>query len=128
MARAESSAAIRIKALLQQFGLERVHVAACMSGDWGELVTEHADCIHSLTVVAPHLDTGIPDGLSTFQSPAMVIAGDQGAPAQRACDLAARFENGELFELSDYSSPMWAIRAMKSYCESGILPVNCSIR
>ncbi len=108
MARAESSAAIRIKALLQQFGLERVHVAACMSGDWGELVTEHADCIHSLTVVAPHLDTGIPDGLNTFQSPAMVIAGDQGAPAQRACDLAARFENGELFELSDYFSPMWA--------------------
>ncbi|MCH7778682.1 MAG: methyltransferase domain-containing protein [Gemmatimonadetes bacterium] len=108
MAPAESSPANRIEALLQQLGLERVHVAACMSGDWGELVTKHADCIHSLTVVAPHLNKGIPDGLNTFQSPAMVIAGDQGAPAQRARELAARFGNGELFELSDYSSPMWA--------------------
>ncbi len=35
---------------------------ACMSGDWGELVTKHPDCIHSLTVVAPHLNKGIPDG------------------------------------------------------------------
>lgn len=108
MAPAEPLPANRIKELLQQFGLERVHVAACMSGDWGELVTEHADCIHSLTVVAPHLDKGIPDGLNTFQSPAMVITGDQGAPARRARDLAARFGNGELFELRDYFSPMWA--------------------
>ena len=108
MAPAVSSPANRIEALLRHLGLERMHVAACMSGDWGELVTKHADCIQSLTVVAPHLDKGIPDGLNTFQSPAMIIAGDQGAPAQRACDLAARFENGELFELSDYFSPMWA--------------------
>ncbi len=108
MALTESSSPNRIEALLQQLGLERVHVAACMSGDWGEFVTKHADCIHSLTVVAPHLNQGIPDGLNAFQSPAMVIAGDQGAPALRARELAARFWNGELFELSDYSSPMWA--------------------
>ena len=108
MAPTESSPANRIKALLHQLELERVHVAACMSSDWGELVTKHVGCIHSLTVVAPHLNKGIPDGLNAFQSPAMVIAGDQGAPARRAHDLAARFGNGELFELSDYSSPMWA--------------------
>ena len=108
MAPTEFSSANRIEALLQQLGLERVHVAACMSGDWGELVTKHADCIHSLTVVAPHLNKGTPDGLNAFQSPAMVIAGDQGASARRAHDLAARFGIGELFDLSDYSSPMWA--------------------
>ncbi len=108
MAIGESTPANRIKALLQQLGLARVHVGACMSGDWGELVTEHADCIHSLTVVAPHLNKGVPDGVSIFQSPAMVIAGDQGAPAGWARDLAARFGNGELVELSDYASPMWA--------------------
>ncbi len=108
MAIGESTPANRIKALLQQLGLARAHVGACMSGDWGALVTEHADCIHSLTVVAPHLNKGVPDGLNSFQSPAMVIAGDQGAAAGRARDLAARFGNGELFELSDYSSPMWA--------------------
>ena len=108
MAIDESTPANRIKALLQQLGLARAHVGACMSGDWGALVTEHADCIHSLTVVAPHLNKGVPDGLNNFRSPVMVIAGDQGAPAGPARDLAARFGNGELFELSDYSSPMWA--------------------
>ena len=108
MVPAEPSPADRVKALLQQLGLERVHVAACMSSDWGKLVTEHPDCIHSLTVVAPHLNKGIPDGLKAFRSPSMVIAGDQGVPAQRARDLTARFGSGELFELGDYSSPMWA--------------------
>jgi hypothetical protein len=74
-----------------------------MSGDWGELVSKCQDRIRSLTVAAPHLNKGIPASLNAFQSPAMVIAGDQGAPARRAHDLAARFGNGELFELSDYS-------------------------
>ena len=91
-----------------QLGLARVHVGACMSGDWGELVTTHADCIHSLTIVAPHLNKGVPEASKTFRSPSLVITGDQGAPAQRARDLAVRFENGALFELCDYASPMWA--------------------
>ncbi len=104
----EPTTASRIAKVLDHLGLGAVHVAACMSGDWGELVSKCQDRIRSLTVVAPHLNKGIPAGLNAFRSPAMVIAGDQGAPARRARDLAARFGNGELFELSDYSSPMWA--------------------
>jgi SAM-dependent methyltransferase len=108
MALAESSPADRIKTLLEQLRLPRVHVAACMSGDWGGLVSQQADCIHSLTVVAPHLNKGVPEALETFRSPAMVITGDLGTPAQRAHDLAVRFENGALIELLGYASPMWA--------------------
>jgi hypothetical protein len=108
MAPVEFSPADRIKTLLEQLRLARVHVGACMSGDWGEFVTQHADCIHSLTVVAPHLNTGVPEALKTFRSPVMVLTGDQGAPAQRAHDLAGRFENGVLIELRNYASPMWA--------------------
>jgi SAM-dependent methyltransferase len=108
MAPAKLSPADRIKTLLEQLGLARVHVGACMSGDWGELATEHPDCIHSLTVIAPHLNKGVPEALKTFRSPSLVITGDQGAPAERARDLAARFEKGALCELCDYASPMWA--------------------
>lgn len=104
---AESSSN-RIRALLQCLGLERVHVAACMSGDWGCLVTDHADCIHSLTLVAPHLNKGTPEGLDKFLAPTLIIAGDQGAPATRARELADKFRDGELYELGHYTSPMWA--------------------
>ena len=48
-----SSPADRVEILLRHFGLERVHVAACMSGDWGDLVTKSSDHLCSLTVVAP---------------------------------------------------------------------------
>jgi SAM-dependent methyltransferase len=102
------SSADRIESLLRHLGLERVHVAACMSGDWGDLVTKSGDRLCSLTVVSPHLNKGAPDRLHAFTSPSLVIAGDQGAPAKRARDLAGRFGRGELVELRDYSSPAWA--------------------
>ena len=103
-----SSLAERMEILFGHLGLERAHVVACMSGDWGELVTKCADRICSLTVVAPHLNKGIPDNLHAFESPSLVITGDQGAPAKRARDLARRFGRGELIELRDYASPAWA--------------------
>jgi hypothetical protein len=56
MAAKITSPADRVEILLRHFGLERVHVAACMSGDWGDLVTKSADRLCSLTVVAPHLN------------------------------------------------------------------------
>jgi len=102
------SSADRLKVLFDHLGIERAHVLACMSGDWGDLAITSADCICSLTVVAPHLNKGIPAALGELEAPGLVIAGDQGAPAKRAQDLAARFERGELFALRGYSSPAWA--------------------
>src|SRR5262249_4619872 len=103
-----SSPADRVEILLRHFGLERVHVAACMSGDWGDLVTKSSDRLCSLTVVAPHLNKGVPDRLHAFTCPSLVITGDHGAPAKRARDLVGRFGRGELVELPNYSSPAWA--------------------
>jgi len=102
------SPADRVEILLRHFGLERVHVAACMSGDWGALVTKSGDRLCSLTLVAPHLNKGVPDRLHVFTSPGLVITGDQGAPAKRARDLVGRFRRGELIELRNYCSPAWA--------------------
>ena len=48
----------RVEILLRHLGLERVHVAACMSGDWGDLVTKSGDRLCSLTVVAPFKQRG----------------------------------------------------------------------
>jgi SAM-dependent methyltransferase len=98
----------RIEALLEHLDLERVHLVGCMSGDWGPLLPTHTQRICSLTVVAPHLNKGVPDHARSFPSPTLVIAGDQGTPAKRAQDLAGRFGQGQLIELPDYSSLAWA--------------------
>ncbi len=102
------SVADRVQALLRHLGLERVHVAACMSGDWGDLVSKCSDRLCSLTVVTPHLNKGIPDRLQEFRVPSLVVTGDQGAPAERARNLAGKFDRGELVEISNYFSPAWA--------------------
>ncbi len=104
----EFSTADRIAAVLDHLGLEKVHVAACMSGDWGELVSRHPDRIRSLTVVTPHLNKGVPAHLDSFAAPVLVITGDQGAPAERARDLSVRFRQGNLHVLRGYASPAWA--------------------
>jgi SAM-dependent methyltransferase len=98
----------RLETLFDRLGVERAHVLACMSGDWGEFVTRCPGRICSLTVVAPHLNKGVPEALGAFAAPGLVIAGDQGAPAKRARDLAARFGRGELFELCGCATPAWA--------------------
>ena len=102
------SSADRVEILLRHLGPERVHVVACMSGDWGDLITKSGDRICSLTIVAPHLNKGVPARLHAFTSPTLIITGDQGAPAKRARDLVDKFGHGELVELSNYSSPAWA--------------------
>jgi SAM-dependent methyltransferase len=103
-----SSPADRIGILLHHFSLERVHAAACMSGDWGSLITASGDRLCSLTLVNPHLNKGIPDHLDAFRTPCLVATGDQGAPGKRARDLANRFARGEVLELGNYFSPAWA--------------------
>ncbi len=102
------STAERIEVLLDRLGVGRLHVAGCMSGDWAGLVERSAQRIRSLTIVAPHLNKGTPAGLAAFTSPVMVVAGDRGAPADRARNLAAQFANARLVELPGYESPMWA--------------------
>jgi hypothetical protein len=64
------SPADRVEILLRHLGLERVHVAACMSGDWGALVTKSGDRLCSLTLVAPHLNKGVPDRYMLSHRPA----------------------------------------------------------
>ncbi len=98
----------RIKSLFDHLGLDRAHVAACMSGDWGEFAVTHADRFCSLTVVSPHLNKGIPETLDAFAAPSLVITGDQGSPAWQAKTLADKFRDGKLAELHGYASPSWA--------------------
>ena len=108
MADAGPSREERISALLRHFGLERAHVAACMSGDWGDLITSYSKVIESLTLVCPMLSIGIPDGLDFLTSPVLVVTGDQGKPAERARGLAAQFQDVVLITLQEYFSPIWA--------------------
>jgi hypothetical protein len=102
------SSADRVETLLRHLGLERVHLAACMSGDWGELVAKYAHRVCSLAVVAPHLNKGVPDGLHAFKGPSLVVTGDQGASAERARALAGKFGRARVAELQGYASPPWA--------------------
>ncbi len=88
--------AVRVAALLKHLGLDKVHVGACMSGDWVDLIVRYANSIATLTVIAPHLNKGIPTETAAFSSPTLVIAGDEGAPAERARSLAASFQEAEL--------------------------------
>ena len=104
----ERASSARVEALLHRLGLDQVHVLACMSGDWGDLLDTCAARVATLTIVAPHLSKGVPSSVGSFSLPTLVISGDEGAPADRARSLAASFRRGELLQLRNYSSPMWA--------------------
>ena len=104
----ERASSARVEALLHRLGLDQVHVLACMSGDWGDLLDTCAARIATLTIVAPHLNKGVPSRVGSFSSPTLVISGDEGAPADRARSLAASFRRAKLVQLRNYSSPMWA--------------------
>lgn len=98
----------RIGTLLDDLGIDRAHVAGCLSGDWGELVDRWPQRLRSLTVVAPHLNKGTPAGIVSLSAPMLVIAGERGAPGERARTLAARHRDARLVKLAGYESPMWA--------------------
>ena len=102
------SAAQRIEAFLDHLSLGTVHIGACMSADWGGVIELMGDRVATLTVVAPHLNKGVPEAARAFTRPTMVVAGDEGAPAQRARALAETFPNGEFLGLAGYTSPIWA--------------------
>ena len=70
----------RIESLLDYLSVERVHVGACMSADWGGLVGRLKHRVSTLALVAPHLNQGMPAGVATFSEPTVVIAGDNDDP------------------------------------------------
>lgn len=104
----EQSIGDRLEALLDHLTLERVHIAACLSSDWGEFVGRLRNRVACLTVVAPHLNKGIPDGANTFDRRIGVIAGAEGAPGKRARTLAEAFPNGVFKEIPGYTSDIWS--------------------
>jgi SAM-dependent methyltransferase len=104
----ELSTADRIISLFDALGLQRAHVLACASADWGDLITHHPQRLQSIAVVAPHLNQGIPAAARDLASPSLVVAGDQGVPAERARTLADSLSGSSLELLPGYESPMWA--------------------
>lgn len=104
----ELSISGRIERVLDHLSVGSVHVAACMSGDWGDFLLKRRERVRSLTIVAPHLNKGIPDGLQDVPIPALVLTGDRGTSLLKARSLADSLSRGELFELRDYASPPWA--------------------
>jgi SAM-dependent methyltransferase len=98
----------RIDALLDHLSLERVHVGACMSADWGGLVGPLKGRVSTLALVAPHLNKGVPQDVGAFERPTIVIAGDEGPPAERARALASKFPRAAFVGLAGYTSPIWA--------------------
>ncbi len=108
MASDSLSTAVRTAKLFDQLGIERGQIAGCMSGDWGQFVGANNRYAASLSIVAPHLNKGVPAGIEHLDIPSLVIAGDQGAPAKLAADLAGKMPSSELANLKGYSSPMWA--------------------
>ncbi|MGI9522313.1 MAG: hypothetical protein ACR2PG_11765 [Hyphomicrobiaceae bacterium] len=81
---------------------------ACASADWGDLISHHANRLHSLAIVSPHLNQGIPAAASGADFPSLVIAGAEGASAERAKALAGQLNRSSFELLSGYESPIWA--------------------
>lgn len=104
----EMSLADRLTAVFDHLSIKQVSVAACMSADWSCLVGPLKRRVANLAVVAPHLNQGVPSEAGGFEKPVMVIAGDEGAPAERSRMLVEQFPNSSLIPLAGYSSPVWA--------------------
>jgi SAM-dependent methyltransferase len=95
----------RLLQLLQHFGLERVHVAAAVPGDWRGLASAQVDRIASLTLVCP---IGIDAALASVAARAQVIHGDQGPIAERARAAVARMPEVGLVTLAGYAGLVWS--------------------
>ncbi|MGI9522240.1 MAG: methyltransferase domain-containing protein [Hyphomicrobiaceae bacterium] len=108
MASTELSAADRIINVLDELGIQRAHIVGCLSSDWGDLIGRFQERLSSLTIVAPHLNQGVPASAETNSIPSLIIAGDQGAPAERARSLSKKVRSARLHSLAGYESPIWA--------------------
>lgn len=96
----------RIVGLLGRLGIGKVHVAACLPGDWGGLLSRHPSAVASLTLVCPH---GMkPDVLRAHAPRLLVVAGDRGNTVDDLVRGVEGLPGARLTFLSDYFSPMWA--------------------
>lgn len=90
----------RILELLQHLGIERVHVAGAMPGDWRGLAMTGAARVSSLTLLCP---TGVDaTALAALASRVLVFHGDQGLAAERVRSAMARVPGATLETLTDY--------------------------
>jgi ubiquinone/menaquinone biosynthesis C-methylase UbiE len=93
----------RLVRVLRHLGIERVHLAARVPGDWQGLVSTHPECVASLTLVCP---PGMnPQTLRTLASRLLVISGEQGQPAENAGRVVASLPGAALAVLPGYDSP-----------------------
>ena len=96
----------RIVGLLGRLGIGKVHVAACLPGDWGGLLSRHPSAVASLTLVCPH---GMkPDVLRAHAPRLLVVAGDRGNTVDDLVRGVEGLPGARLTFLNDYFSPMWA--------------------
>jgi SAM-dependent methyltransferase len=95
----------RLLQLLQHFGLERVHVAAAVPGDWRGLATAHADRLASLSLVCP---IGVDPAIAGMAARVQVIHGDQGPIAERARAALGRLPDVALVTLAGYAGLVWS--------------------
>lgn len=102
----ELSVAERISQLLQHLGIERAHFAACLPGDWKNLVAAHPDIVASLTLVCPW--TMDPDALHPIASRLLVFTGDQGPSAEKIQQVVASLPGAALSTLCNYVSLAWS--------------------
>jgi ubiquinone/menaquinone biosynthesis C-methylase UbiE len=93
----------RLLRVLQHLGVAQAHVAARLPGDWQGLARKQPQAIASLTLVCPQ---GMePSLLKPMASRLLLLAGDRGAPAERARRVARDLPEAKLHILPDYASP-----------------------
>ena len=93
----------RIVQVLQHLGIVHAHVAARVAGDWQSLAATYPQTIASLTLLCPQgMEPGI---LGPLAARLLVIAGDQGRPAERAQRVVMSLPEATLHILSHYVSP-----------------------
>ena len=90
----------RILGLLQHLGLERVHVAGAMPGDWRGLATTAADRVSSLSLVCPTAVDAT--ALAAIASRVLIFHGDQGPAVERVRSAVARVPGATLETLTNY--------------------------
>lgn len=112
----------RLLQLLQHFGLERVHVAAAVPGDWRGLAMAQAERVASLSLVCP---IGVDPAIASVAGRAQVIHGDRGPIAERVRAAVARMPEMPLVTLVGYTGLAWSDVCAE---RGAVLPEPCARR
>jgi ubiquinone/menaquinone biosynthesis C-methylase UbiE len=100
MTETEQPIAVRLMQLMRHLGLERVHMAGRLTGDWSGLATSHPEAIASLTLVCP---TDIQASALPHLAPRLLVfTGDQGRPAEAVRRAATVLPEATIITLPDY--------------------------